>query len=52
VVEEEMEFVMTDLPDGLEPTSILLEAIENIENLRENIQPLKERDLELKHAIK
>jgi hypothetical protein len=31
---------------------MLLEVVENIENLRENIQPLKDRDQELKHAIK
>lgn len=34
---EEMEFLMDDVPDDMQTTSILLEVVENIENLRENI---------------
>ena len=33
----ELEFDMDDVPDCLETTSILLEIVENIENLKENI---------------
>ena len=49
---EDMEFEMDDITDNLRTTSILLEVVENISNLRENMGPIKDRDKELKHVIK
>jgi prefoldin subunit 5 len=43
---------MDDIPEHLKPTSIILEIIEQIENLKEDILPLKERDEELRNSIK
>jgi len=43
---------MDDVPDNLECTSILLEVIENLQNLRDNIEPLKERDDDLRNCVK
>ena len=43
---------MDDIPEHLKPTSIILEIIEQIENLKEDIMPLKERDEELRNSIK
>ena len=35
---------MEDVPDHLRPTAILTEVIEQMESLKENIQPYRERD--------
>ena len=49
--EEEPEFEMEDVPDNLDPTSILLEVANQIELLKDSLIPLKERDEELKTVI-
>ena len=43
---------MDDIPENLKPSSMLLEIIEQIENLKEDLQPLKERDEELWNTVK
>lgn len=43
---------MDDIPEHLRPTSILLEIIEQLETLKEDLLPLKERDVELLNTIK
>ena len=42
---------MDDIPEHLRPTSILLEIIEQLETLKEDLLPLKERDVELLNTI-
>lgn len=40
------------MPENLRPTSILLEVIEQMERLREDLQPMKERNAELINCVK
>ena len=51
-VEEEEYFEMDDVPDHLKPTSILLEIMEQMEELKENLVPLREREKDLSNCIK
>ena len=46
------EFFMYDVPDSMKPTSILLEVIEQIETLKENLQPMRDRESDLLNCIK
>ena len=43
---------MDDIPDNLKPISIILEIIEQLETLKEDLQPLREKDTELLNCIK
>ena len=43
----EEEFVMDDVADTLNPASLLLEISQHIEDFREELQPMRERDREL-----
>ena len=44
VAEEPYEFLMEDVPENLQPHSILLEIIDQMEDLKQSLQPVKERD--------
>jgi uncharacterized coiled-coil DUF342 family protein len=48
----ELDFIMSDIPDHLQPTSIIMEVHEQISDLRDNITNFRERDDELRNCIK
>ena len=50
--EEEEYFEIDDIPEHLKPTSIILEIIEQLEELKENLIPLRERDEQLTNCIR
>jgi len=48
----ELDFLMSDVPDHLQPTSVINEVYEQISDLKDNITNFRERDDELRQCIK
>ena len=44
----ELDFIMSDIPDHLNPTSMINEVYEQISDLKDNITSFRERDNELR----
>jgi hypothetical protein len=42
---EEEYFELDDIPDHLKPSSIILEIVEQLEELKDNLQPIRDKDM-------
>ena len=49
---DELYFLMSDVPDHLQPSSMINEVYEQISDLKDNITNFRERDDELRQCIK